>query len=131
MDHRDLFTPIPWKVIREFAIYTEIPYCEQEMLFYDCSDDKKLAIPFTMYVNKLNDTLQTIYSFCNTQVPTLAMPNAITALKTIHDRTSRRASYNPKFNRSLSDLGIDEEKLKEQLTRYTQWLENLDKKLNL
>ena len=124
-----LLSPIPWKVIREFVIHTQISYCKEEMLFYDHSDDKKLAIPFTMYVNKLNDTLQIIYSFCNIRVPTLTMSNAITAMKTTHDRTNRKASYNPKFNRSLSDLGIDEEKLKEHLTRYTQWLETLDKKL--
>ena len=100
------------------------------MLFYDRSDDKRLAIPFTMYVNKLNDTLQMVYSFCNIQMPTHVSSNAIAAQNTTHDRTNRKASYNPEFNRSLSDLGIDPEKLKERLTGYIQWIENLDKKLN-
>ena len=123
-----LLPPIGWKQVCEYVIYTQIPFCEQEMLFYDQSDDKKLAIPFKMYVNKLNDVLQTIYSFCNIPIPTT---NVITTLQTTHDCTNRKASYNLKFNRSLSDLGIDVEKLKEHLTMYAQWLENLDKKLNL
>lgn len=128
---RDAYlSPVSWKVLCKFAIYTQIPYCEQEMLFYDRSDDKRLAIPFTMYVNKLNDTLQMIYSFCNIQMPTHVSSNAIAAQNTTHDRTNRKASYNPEFNRSLSDLGIDPEKLKERLTGYIQWIENLDKKLN-
>ena len=72
-----------------------------------------------MYVNKLNDVLQTIYSFCNISMPAT---DAITTLQTTHDRTNRIASYNPKFDRNLSDLRIDIEKLKEHLTMYTQWL---------
>lgn len=123
-----LLSPMPWKTLCEFAIHTQIPYCKQEMSFYDQSDDNKLVIPFTMYVNKLNDTLQTIYSFCDIQVSTLVTSNAITAQTTTHDRKNRKASYNPKFNRSLSDLGLDEEKLKEHLTKYIQWIQNLDKK---
>ena len=126
----DYLTPVSWKVLRKSVVHTQIPYCEQEMLFYDQSNDKRLAIPFTMYVNKLNETLQTIYSFCNIQMPTHMSSNAITAQNTTHDRTNRKASYNPEFNRSLSDLGIDPEKLKEHLTRYIQWIETLDKKFN-
>ena len=128
---KDYLSPVSWKLLSKFVIHTQIPYCEQEMLFYDQSDDKRLAIPFTMYVNKLKDTLQTIYSFCNIQMPTHMLSNAITAQNTTHDRTNRKASYNPEFNRSLSDLGIDQEKLKEHLTRYIRWIETLDKKFNL
>lgn len=125
----DYLSPVPWKVVCQFVVHTQIPYCEQEMLFYDQSDDKRLAIPFTMFVNKLNNTLQTVYSFCNIQAPVLVLSNAIIAQRTTHDRTNRKASYNPKFNRSLSELGIDEEKLKEHLKRYIQWIKSLDKKL--
>lgn len=125
-----LLSPVSWKVVSEFVIHTQIPYCEQEILFYDKSNNNKLAIPFMMYVNKLSKTIQAIYSFCNIPLPTLVMSNAVTAQKTTHDRTNRKASYNPKFNRSLSSLGIDEEKLKEHLIRYIQWIESLDKRLN-
>jgi len=125
-----LLSRVTWKVICKFVIHTQILYCEQELLFYDQSKDNKLAIPFTMYVNKLSDTLQMVYNFCNIQMPTPVMSNAIIAQTTTHDRTSRKASYDPKFNRSLSSLGIDEGKLKEHLTKYIQWIENLDKRLN-
>ena len=40
-----LLPPISWKQVCEFVINTQIPFCEQEMLFYNQSDDKKLAIP--------------------------------------------------------------------------------------
>lgn len=125
-----LLSPVSWKVLREFVVHTQIPYYEQEMLFYDQPDDERLAIPFSMFVNKLNKTLQVVYSFCNIKVPTIVTSNAITTQQSAHDRTNRKASYNPKFNRSLSDLGIDEEKLKKHLTRYTRWIEILDNKLN-
>lgn len=125
-----LLSPVSWKVVCKFVLHTQIPYCEQEMLFYDQSNDNKLAIPFTTYVNKLSDTLQMVYSFCNIHVPNHVVFNAITAQTTTHDRTNRKASYDPKFNRSLSSLGVDEGKLKEHLTMYIQWIESLDKRLN-
>lgn len=124
-----LLSPVTWKVTCKFVIHTQIPYCEQEMLFYEQSNEKRLAIPFTMYVNNLKDTLQTIYSFCNMQAPILVISNAVTAQNTTHDRRSRKASYNPKFNRALPDLGIDEEKLKGHLIRYSQWIQKLEKEL--
>ena len=118
-------SPPTCKVIRDHVITTQIPYCEQEMSFYKDDQENRLAIPFTMYVNNLSATLQSIYSFCNIPIPDHVVSKAIEVQNTTHDRTERRASYDPNFNRSLTSLGVDEEKLKKHLTEYIEWIEEL------
>ena len=86
----------------------------------------KLVIPFTMYVNNLSVALQCIYSFCDTPIPDHVVSKAIKLQSTTHDRTKRRASYDPNFNRSLTSLGVDEEKVKEHLTKYIEWVDQLE-----
>ena len=63
------FFPATWRIIRDWAVHTQVPYCEQEMSFFKEPADNKLVIPFTMYVNNLSATLQRIYSFCNIPIP--------------------------------------------------------------
>ena len=63
-----LFPP-SWKVICDHIISIQIPYCKQEMLFYNNDRENRLVIPFTMYVNNLSATLQHIYSFCGIPIP--------------------------------------------------------------
>ncbi|XP_065908535.1 uncharacterized protein [Dysidea avara] len=118
--------PSTWMVIRDHVIHTEVPYCEQEMSFYKEPADNKLVIPFTMYVNNLSATLQHIYSFCNIPIPDDVMSNAIRVQHTTHDFTERRASYDPRFKRSLSSLGVDEERLKDHLNEYIEWIGSLE-----
>ena len=116
------FFPATWRVIRDWAVHTQLPYCEQEMLFFKESADNKLVIPFIMYVKNLSATLQRIYSFCNITVPDDVMSNAIRVQQTAHNFTKRRASYDPKFNKSLASLGVDEEKLRKHLNEYIEWI---------
>jgi len=119
--------PVMWRVIRDYAIRTQVPYCEQEMLFYKKEPaNNKLVIPFTMYVNNLRATLQRVYSFCNIPIPDDVLSNAIRAQSTTHDRTKYRASYDPNFNKSLASLGVNETKLKEHLNEYIAWINTLD-----
>ena len=118
--------PTSWKVIRDYVISTQIPYCEQEMSFYDNDQENKLVIPFAMYVNNLSATLQHIYSFCGIPIPDHVVSNAIKLQKTSHNRTKLRASYDPCLNKSLESLGIDEEKVKEYLTDYIKWINQLE-----
>ena len=120
-----LFPPT-WKVIRDFVISTQIPYCQQEMSFYKDGQGNKLIIPFTMYVSSLSVTLQSIYSFCNIPIPDHVLPKATRLQNTTHDRTKCRASYDPNFNRSLRSLGVDEEKVKEHLAEYIEWVDQLE-----
>ena len=120
-----LFPP-PWRVIRDYAIATQIPYCEQEMSFFGQHRGNKLVIPFTMYVNNLSGTLQSIYSHCNIPIPDRVVSNAVKLQNTTHNPTTYRPSYDHNFNRSLASLGIDEEKVKEHLSEYIEWIHALD-----
>ena len=126
-----LFPPT-WKVICDYVISTQIPYCKQEMSFYKVDQENRLVIPFTMYVNNLSATLRQIYSFCNIPIPEHVLSKAIKLQNTSHDRTKLRASYDPDFNRSLTSLGVDEEKVKEHLTEYIEWINQIEncKKFN-
>ena len=120
-----LFSPT-WKVICDYVISTQIPYCKQEMLFYKDDQENKLIIPFTIYVNNLSATLRQIYSFCNIPTPDHVVSKAVKLQNTSHDRSKLRATYDPDFNRSLTSLGVDEEKVKEHLTEYIEWVRQLE-----
>ena len=127
-----LFPP-SWKVIRDYVISTQIPCCKQKLSFYKDDQENKLVIPFTMYVNNLSATLQIIYSFCNIPIPDRVVSKAIELQSISHNRTKLRASYDPYLNRNLTSLRVDEERVKEHLTEYIEWINQLEncKKFNL
>lgn len=118
--------PASWKVLRDYVVYTQSSYCDQEMSFYEQSKDKKLAIPFSMYLSNLSGTLQCIYSFCNLTMPANVSSDVVVTQSTTHNRQKRRGSYNPLFNRNLDNLGVVEEKLNERLADYKQWVLQLE-----
>jgi len=122
-----LVSPVSWRVLRDYIVYTQIPYCEQEMSFYDQDQGNKLAIPFTMFVNNLSTTLQTVYNFCDIPMPPNLISNANAMQYSTHDRTRRKASYDSRLNRSLGNLGIDEIKLQKKLAKYIHWVDQLEK----
>ena len=122
--------PFTWRVVRDWSIEMEVSYCEEERLFYTQSEgysNNKLAISFTSYVNDLTSTLQNIYSFLNISLPAEMFSKASTLQSTTHNRTKRKSTYDPKYNRSLSSLGVDEEKLGEYFINYINWIKELDK----
>lgn len=118
--------PASWRVIRDYVVYTQSSYCKQEMSFYEQSKDRKLVIPFNMYISNLSGTLQSIYSFCNLTMPANVSSDVVVTQSTTHNRQKRRDSYNPLLNRSLDSLGVVEEKLNEYLADYNQWLVQLE-----
>ena len=118
--------PASWKVIRDYVISTQVPYCEQEMSFYKDCQDNKLVIPFTLFVNDLSTTLKTIYTFCNISIPDHVISKAAKLQRTSHNRVNLRTNYHPNFNRSLASLGVDEERLMECLTEYIAWVNQLE-----
>ena len=124
--------PPSWKVIRNYVISTQIPYCKQEMSFYKDGQVNRLAIPFTVYVNNLSASLRSIYSFCNIPIPDHVLSKAFTLQKTTHDRSKLKVNYDPNFNRSLTSLGVDEDKVREDLKEYIEWVNELEncKKFN-
>ena len=118
--------PASWRVIRDYVVYTQSSYCKQEMSFYEQSKDRKLVIPFNMYISNLSGTLQSIYSFCNLAMAANVSSDVVVTQSTTHNRQKRRDSYNPLLNRSLDSLGVVEEKLNEYLADYNQWLVQLE-----
>ena len=98
------------------------------MMFYNQSKENtknKVAVSFDMYVKNLAATLQCIYSFLNIPMSSELSSKAAALQKSSHDRTKRKMSYDPKYNRSLSSLGVDEEKLNEYLSDYINWMKRL------
>jgi len=121
-------SPISWRVVRDWTIETQLCYCEEEMLFYNKSEENtrnRLAISFTSYVNNLTGTLQHIYSFLNIPLPDEVLSKATTLQSNTHNRTTRKSTYDPKYNRSLSSVGVDEDELREHLTDYINWMKEL------
>jgi len=119
-------SPATWRVVRDHVIQTQVPYCEQEMSFYKIPADNKLVIPFTMYVNNLSATLHHIYSFCDVPIPDDVMSNAVRVQQSTHNFSKHKASYDPKFNKSLASLGVNEEKLRVHLSEYNEWINNME-----
>ena len=123
------FCPVTWRVLRDWSVETQVCYCEEEMLFYNQSEENtriKLAISFTSYVNNLTGTLQLIYSFLNIPLPDEVLSKATTLQSSTHNRTTRKSTYDPKYNQSLSSVGVDEDKLRDHLTDYINWMKGLD-----
>ena len=117
--------PMTWRVARDWIIETQICYCEEEMIFYNQSENK-LAISFDTYVKNLAGTLQCVYLFLKIPVSAELLSKAAALQKSSHDHTKRRNAYDPKYNRSFSSLGVDEEKLKNFLSDYINWMNKLD-----
>ena len=74
------------------------------------------------YVSNLSATLQHIYSFCGIIIPDHVVSKAIKLQNNTHDCAKSEAKYGPNFNRSLTSLGVDEEKVKEHLVEYIEWV---------
>ena len=120
--------PITWRVVRDYVIESQICYCEDEMMFYNQSEENaknKLVVSFDMYVKNLAATLQCVYSFLNIPMSSELLSKAAALQKSSHDRTKRKMEYDPKYNRSLSSLGVDEKKLNEYLSDYINWMKRL------
>lgn len=121
-------SPISWKVIRDVFIESQVCYCEDEMSFYSqCEGNaiNKFAVSFDNYVKNLAETFKCVYSFLNIPVSAELLSKAAALQESSHDRTSRKMAYDPQYDRSLSSLGVDEEKLKEYLSEYINWINKL------
>ena len=84
-----------------------------------------VAIFITRYVNNLTGILQHIYSFLNIPLPVEMLSKATTPQSSTHNRTTKKSTYDPKYNRSLSSVGVDEDKLREHHTVYINWMKEL------
>ena len=101
--------PITWKVARDYIIESQICYCEDEMMFYNQSEENaknKLVIYFDTYVKNLSATLQHVYSFLNIPMSSEILSKAAALQISSHDRTKRKMPYDPKYSRPVLSIAI-------------------------
>ena len=96
------------------------------MSFYRKHQANKLIIPFTIYMKNLSATLQSIYSLYDISIPNSVVSDAMVLQRTTHNPTTYRPNYDSEHDRSLASLGIDEEKVKEHLSEYIEWINSLE-----
>ena len=76
-------------------------------------------VNFEDFVQDLPSVLETIYKEC------LGLDSVPPEVSTRHTPKDRN---NYSVNRSLKELGVEEEALKKQLANYIQWMESTKKK---
>lgn len=107
--------PIPWVWLSSALEKTEIEYCQLEQAWYtQPSDVRRCVVRFTEFVQDLPATMRHVYRDCfgNDELPT--------RIPLTHPPRERK---NYSVNRSLKDLGIDEDGLRKKLEAYIQWCE--------
>jgi hypothetical protein len=105
--------PVPWNWLRESLVYTETRYCEVEQEWFTADNGaRRCMIRFSDFVNDLESSLSTVYKTCfeEDQLPA--------HLPREHPPRDRK---NYTVNRSLKELGINEEKIRERLSEYIEW----------
>ena len=78
-----------WRVIRDYTIATQIPYCEQEISFYR-KHQANHSIHFLYEKPELSATLQSIYSLCDIPIPDSVVSDAVVLQRTTHNPTAYR-----------------------------------------
>lgn len=103
---------IPWPWLTTFAREVEVSYCLREQRWYQSRPHNSTVVRFTDYVADLEGTLTLIYQRCLPNVdPTGYIP-------TTH---APRQRTNYAINRTLAEVGIDEQALLAPLQSYRQW----------
>mmetsp|Transcript_25724 Transcript_25724/g.35682 ORF Transcript_25724/g.35682 Transcript_25724/m.35682 type:complete len:440 (+) Transcript_25724:367-1686(+) len=100
-----------WQV--ESQCYNTVNYLEKEMEWYTKKDGvKKTVIRFNDYIKNLEGTLQYLYKQC---LDGKEIPEDVPRVHT----ERRRGNY--MINRSLKDLGVNEEQVRVRLAQYYEW----------
>jgi hypothetical protein len=108
--------PNPWNWLRETLVHTETRYCEMEQAWFTQEDDtRRIVIRFTDFVSDLETSLKTIYKVC---FDTATLPPHIPQEHPPRDRK------NYSVNRTLLELGVDQNKIKDQLSTYIKWCQS-------
>ena len=105
--------PVPWAWWSSALEQTETEYCEYEQAWYtQPSDVRRCVVRFTEFVQDLPATMRHVYRDCfdSDELPEHIPQN--------HPPRERK---NYSVNRSLEELGIDEDSLRQKLADYIQW----------
>ncbi len=104
--------PVPWSWLVEGVITSQVMYCETEMAWYQNPDGPiRCVIPFDEYIRDLEGTMRKIYRECLDRELSPHVPR-------VH---APRVRTNYSVDRSLEQLGIDENALKKRLEKYRRW----------
>jgi hypothetical protein len=104
--------PVAWPWIVEGAITSQIMYCETEMAWFQSPDGPiRCVIPFDEYIRDLEGTMRKVYRECLDRELSPHVPR-------VH---APRVRTNYSVDRSLEQLGVDENALKKRLEKYRQW----------
>lgn len=104
--------PIPWPWLVRHALESEIPYCELEMAWFTReSGPRRVVVPFDAYLHDLEGTMRRVYrelldAELSPHVPRQHAP---------------RVRTNYSVDRSLAQLGVDQEALEQRLAAYRAW----------
>jgi hypothetical protein len=107
--------PVPWAWLSSALEQTEIEYCELEQAWFtQPSDVRRCVVRFREFVEDLPGAMRHVYRDCfdSDELPA--------HIPLTHPPRERK---NYSVNRSLEELGIDENKLRKRLTSYIQWCE--------
>lgn len=105
--------PVPWAWLSATLTQTESEYCDIEQDWFTRVDGtRRCVIRFAEFVDDLPAAMRRVYKACFDEDTLPAH---------IPDKHPPRERVNYTVNRSLSELGIDEAKLRERLADYTAW----------
>jgi Sulfotransferase family len=113
--------PIPWNWLTRMVEAIECRYCEVEKEWFgdvSPSNVAKCVVSFDDFVQDLPGVMSAIYK------EMLGLERVPKYVPITHDRKDRS---NYKVNRSLEDLGIDEDVVKRRLANYLEWMRSKKK----
>ncbi len=103
---------VPWPWIVEGVCTADVAYCETEMAWFQNPDGPiRCVIPFDDYIRDLEGTIRKVYRECLNRELSPHVPR-------VH---APRVRTNYSVDRSLEQLGVDENALKKRLEKYRQW----------
>ncbi len=104
--------PAHWGWLVEHACTSEVDYCEREMEWFGSANGpRRCVVRFDDYVRDLEGTMRKVYRDCLDRELSPHVPKTHAA----RDRS------NYSIDRSLAELGIDENALKQRLEAYRKW----------
>jgi hypothetical protein len=111
--HDPTIGPVPWAWLGASVVDAEVRYCEQERAWFTRPDGpRRCVLRFADYVADLEQAMTKVYVECLDE-PTL--PAHVPREHPPRERT------NYLFNRSLAQVGIDQDALNERLADYRAW----------
>jgi len=108
--------PVPWAWWSSALEQTETEYCQLEQVWFtQPSDARRCVVRFTEFVRDLPAAMRHVYRDC---FGSDELPGHIPLTHPPRDRK------NYSVNRSLEELGVDEDALRKNLAEYAQWCES-------